>query len=107
MHAMVHHLPQQIRDLPIDIQDASGSAIEQVNQKRKRGSKVTNGQAKRRNTCSREGRSWPEQALLPEVVMNSVCVRKPHRSSAIKKRSVPRRVRKDGRMHVELKIKIQ
>ncbi len=35
-HALVCHLPEQIKTCPVDIMDASGSGIEQINQEVKR-----------------------------------------------------------------------
>ena len=35
-HAMHMHLPDQIRACPVDVMDASGNGIEQVNQRMKR-----------------------------------------------------------------------
>lgn len=36
LHGLYHHLPDQIRSCPVDIMDASGSGIEQINQLTKR-----------------------------------------------------------------------
>ena len=36
LHGLVHHLPDQIRECPVDVMDGSGSGIEQINQYTKR-----------------------------------------------------------------------